>query len=182
MTHILWPGPDNTGAGSVKVFHAVFVSGCRALKGGCGSGISAAVVTSSSDSPTIGPRLSSEYGTIRGLVQSKENTGTHPSVTSAASFQEKRRSTSSSIRFSLQKMIQELKEPDMFISFPREVVSGYSARGGGALTLRKEISGNRDEAATRNRHQCHARGCFGRIFTTGMGFTGHLRANTSEVT
>ena len=27
MTHILWPGPDNAGAGWVKVSHAVFVSG-----------------------------------------------------------------------------------------------------------------------------------------------------------
>ncbi len=70
---------------------------------------------------------------------------------------------------SLQKMIQELKEPDMFISFPREVVSGYSARGGGALTLRKEISGNRDEAVTRNRHNATHADASGGIFTTGMG-------------
>ena len=31
MTHIFLPGPDNTGAGWVKVFHAVSASGSRAL-------------------------------------------------------------------------------------------------------------------------------------------------------
>jgi hypothetical protein len=78
-------------------------------------------------------------------------------------------------------MIQELKEPDMFISFPREVVSGYSARGGGALTLKKEISGNRDEPVTRNRHNATHADAPGEIFTAGMGFTFHLQGNTSEV-
>ena len=79
-------------------------------------------------------------------------------------------------------MIQELREPDMFISFPREVVTGYSARGGGALTLRKEISGNCDEAATRNRYNATHADASGGIFTRGMGFACHLQANTSEVT
>ena len=115
------------------------------------------------------------------MLPQKNKTGTPPSVTRAVSPQDNHHIAIFLIRFSLQKMIQELKEPDMFISFPREVVSGYSARGGGALTLRKEISGNRDEAVTRNRHNATHADAPGGILTAGMGFTSHLQANTSEV-
>jgi len=116
------------------------------------------------------------------MLPQKNKTGTPPSLTIAVSLQDNQHPDIFRTRFSLQKMIQELKEPDMFISFPREVVSGYSARGGGALTLSKESSGNRDEAVTRNRHNATRADASGGIFTTGMKIPDHLHGNTSEVT
>ena len=115
-------------------------------------------------------------------ADSKNKTGTPQNLHIAVSLQDNQHIAIFPIHSSLQKMIQDLKEPDMFISFPIEVVSGSGARGGGALTLRKEISGNRDEAVTRNRHNATHADAPGEIFTAGMGFTGHLQANTSEVT